>query len=275
MFAETEDKSEAEELQSDLSLAWEALECARKSFELAGIESNLSYLSSKISCFVSCDISRSDVHIALGDVASESSNFETAFDEYTKAISYLDRLCEKEKDKEDGCEGFHRRYGEVFFKSCRTQEFLENPEEAAKYCDKAIESIRLELAIKQGTEEETGLKEIEKDLVERRNVIEISIREYDQVKHSLRQMFEQNATPEPKEKELPAVNLGIVGRGKRRLQMTPIQEEDEAVDGDGDSNSPLQKRAASLDGEDEKSRSNKKIRIEETTEPKDETSPKL
>ena len=103
---------------------------------------------------------------------------------------------------------------------CLSWEFLDDLKEAGVCCDKAIDAIRLEMAsLGDASESITELKEIEKDLIERKEAIDISIRETDQVKDSLRQMLQQRLPETHEKKEEVPVDLGIVGRGKQRIHV--------------------------------------------------------
>lgn len=211
-----------------------------------------------------------EIHVALGDVASEGSNFESAVEDYGKAISHLNEMQSTAKEGEPlfGSREVNRRFCEVYYKTCLANEYLENLELAAENCDKAIEAIRLEMQSADASVE-TDLKEIEKDLIERREAIEISIKESDKVKDMLRQMFQQNLTESGNAQDVGnAVDLGVVGRGKNRIQLSKIEEadEDETEQApEASDTSAARKRVTSLvnDQEEAAIRSSKKKKTED------------
>lgn len=194
--------------------------------------------------------------MALGDVACEDSNFEAASKEYSRSLDHLNALKESDADvsSSDRVGGIHRRYCEVYYKLCLAREFLEDPISAAEYCTHAIASIGLEIQSVGEKALELGLLDIENDLKERKEVIEIAIKERDRVKEMLKQMLERSAPSAPSCDEPASVDLGVVGRGKQRLQLTKIEEESDAS---------ARKRASGVLKEtDDESPSIKKIKTE-------------
>lgn len=138
---ETRDRvvEEDDENPSELTLAWEVLECARRIYE----DQPTPYSSPLAS-----------VHVVLGDVALESSNLALALKEFTKAISYLEKVTSEDQVIQEGVKSetrsVERRFSEVYYKTALACELLDELTQAAEYSDKAINSIRQEINSQEG-----------------------------------------------------------------------------------------------------------------------------
>eukprot|EP00210_Caulerpa_lentillifera_P002052 g1967.t1 len=225
---ETGDQLEAnmeedEENPSELTLAWEALECARRIYEKQSTPHSSPLAS---------------VHVVLGDVALESSNLALALQEFTKAISYLEKTTDDDNEKKDCVKSetrsIERRFSEAYYKAALASEFLDELPQALDYTNKAIGFIQQEINSKEGKEEAAikELKDIEKDLVEHKEGLEIACKQNEEVKDMLRQMFEkqvvENKEPQQPEQEKEVIDLGIFGRRKHRFAKEDSEKKTEA-----------------------------------------------
>jgi len=118
------------------------------------------------------------------------SNFSSAIEEYKKAVSHLTKMAGQDSSEGSHHAGLQRRFCEAFFKASLASELTGDLSQAAEFCDKAIEAIKLERELSDGSVREE-LAGIEKDLVERKDVTSLTISQIDQVKAALRQMLEQ------------------------------------------------------------------------------------
>ncbi|KAL4459220.1 hypothetical protein ABPG75_014085 [Micractinium tetrahymenae] len=230
-----EEDEEAEESGdgggSDLQLAWENLETAKVIWQREGEGKNVQQLA--------------DVHGLLGDVAMESDDFATALTELDAALGYLQQFVEEDD----------RRIAEVQYKRCCALQFGGEVEKALPAVQAACECLskRREVLLRklaapgEGDDAEKIKAESEdvaallEDLKEKVLELQDLISQNADTKNMLKGAFAQlaaaggggaaqpaaaasGAGAAAPAAEAPAVkNLGVVGRGTKRINLQPVQ----------------------------------------------------
>lgn len=215
---------------TDLEIAWENLDAARAIWERDPQE----YCHDLAS-----------VHVLLGDVALENEAFNDSLVDYDQALKYQKMAKYPEDD---------RRVAEVFFKRVMALQFLERPEDAL--VDVGNAQVILEKRLKNlrdGTEENKGeiddVTAILDDLNDKKGELEAQAKEKkamaDAVRGALSHFHQQTKTDEAPQNELkgtsksnmasPVKDLGVVGRGTKRINLAPVPANGQAPDTTKDS----------------------------------------
>lgn len=218
---------------SDLQLAWENLETAKVIWQREGEDKNAQQLA--------------DVHGLLGDVAMESDDFGTALAELDAALRYLQTFVQEDD----------RRIAEVQYKRCCALQFSGEVEQALPAVQAACDCLtkRREVLLRQlaapgeGDDAEKVKAESEdvaallEDLKEKVQELQDLISQNADTKNMLKGAFAQlaaagggsggaaqpaaaagGASAAAPAAEAPAVkNLGVVGRGTKRINLQPVQ----------------------------------------------------
>lgn len=232
-LAAEEGEPEGEEIEAgDLEVSWENLDCARAIWE-KDPQAN----ASDLAC----------VHVLLGDVAQENEAFEDSLTDYQQALLYQKMAGYAEGD---------RRTAEVYFKRVMALQFLEKPAEALLEAENARKCVekRLEL-IKKDTsksDEDAAMEAqdfaaILEDLKEKKVELEAQVEEERAmaaaVRGALSKFAQQGSqggnslasTGNKSNITSPVKDLGVVGRGTKRIKLEPSAVEpkqDEVAAGD-------------------------------------------
>lgn len=205
------------EATSDLEIAWENLDTARAIWE----RDPQQYCHDLAS-----------VHVLLGDVALENEAFNDSLVDYDHALKY--QKLSKYPDDD-------RRVAEVFFKRVMALQFLERPEDAL--LDVGNAQVILEKRLKNLSEnadknagEIDDVTAILDDLNDKKCELEAQSKEKkamaDAVRGALSQFHQQQQSIETPQNELkgtsksnmtsPIKDLGVVGRGTKRINLAPV-----------------------------------------------------
>lgn len=215
-----EEQAEGDEIEvTDLEVAWENLDCARAIWE-RDPQANAVDLAA--------------VHVLLGDVAQENEAFEDSLADYQQALMY---------QKMAGYDFGDRRTAEVYFKRVMALQFLERPEEALldvenakKVLEKRLETIAED---KGNTSEFEDVTAILEDMKEKRTELEALAEEKkamaDAVRGALSKITQKQQAEQGDSSLAPYANksnitspvkdLGVVGRGTKRIKLEPAVEE--------------------------------------------------
>jgi len=207
---------------TDLEIAWENLDTARAIWE----RDPQQYCHDLAS-----------VHVLLGDVALENEAFNDSLIDFDQALKYQKMAKYPEDD---------RRVAEVYFKRVMALQFLERPEDAL--VDVGTAQIILEKrlkSLKEGTDENRGeiddVTAILDDLNDKKGELEAQAREKkamaDAVRGALSHFHQQQQEPsDAMQNELkgtsksnmasPVKDLGVVGRGTKRINLAPVSDAD-------------------------------------------------
>ncbi len=224
-----EDQGEADEIEvGDLEVAWENLDCARAIWE-KDPQANANELAA--------------VHVLLGDVAQENEAFEDCLADYQQALLY---------QRMAGYEEGDRRTAEVYFKRVMALQFLQRPEEALLDVENArrILERRLDVIKSDGNDNAPEFEDVAailEDLKEKRTELEALAEEKkamaDAVRGALSKITQQRddetdnslaPTSNKSNVTSPVKDLGVVGRGTKRIKLEPaaveaVKEEDEGA----------------------------------------------
>jgi HAT1-interacting factor 1 len=243
---------EAEQVQAepdatDLEIAWENLDTARAIWE-RDPEQNCHDLAS--------------VHVLLGDVALENEAFNDSLVDYEQALKYQKMAKFPEDD---------RRTAEVYFKRVMALQFLEQPEGAlidVKTAQGILEQRlkNLEASGEDVKDEIEDVKAILEDLKDKTSELNAQVQEKkdmaDTVRNALSNFQEAaqgaNASdPKPQGHDLGATNksnisspvkdLGVVGRGTKRINLAPMAAHGETKKGDSNGDGEAEKKARSME----------------------------
>merc|ERR1719199_291499 len=222
-----ENEEEGDEIEvGDLEVAWENLDCARAIWE-KDPQTNANELAA--------------VHVLLGDVAQENEAFEDCLADYQQALLY---------QKMAGYDGGDRRTAEVYFKRVMALQFLQRPEEALldvdnaeKILEKRLEMIKVDAPDapddKGNASEVEDVTAILEDLKEKKTELEALAEEKkamaDAVRGALSKITRQEQDAETDNSLAPTGNksnitspvkdLGVVGRGTKRIKLEPVSAE--------------------------------------------------
>ncbi|CAK0783497.1 hypothetical protein CVIRNUC_006696 [Coccomyxa viridis] len=211
----------------DMQLAWEMLEVARSIYSKMGDEKALAL---------------ADVHVLLGDIGMEEERFESSASDYEEALKLLAHKLE----------GDDRRIAEAHYKMALTLQFLEDPERALEHANKATAVCRARISrlsaaplgadaavedpADAAAKETEDLKAVLEDLAAKVEDLEAAVREKESTKKALRDAFSQVAgsysgsdasslsasRPPTGPTASAVVNLGVVGRGNKRINLQPV-----------------------------------------------------
>jgi nuclear autoantigenic sperm protein len=229
-------QGEVEEVEvGDLEVAWENLDCARAIWE-KDPHANANELAA--------------VHVLLGDVAQENEAFEDCLADYQQALLY---------QKMAGYEEGDRRTAEVYFKRVMALQFLQRPEEALLDVENAKRILERRLEMIKSDDKDTGsegedVTAILEDLKEKRTELEALAEEKramaDAVRGALSKITQQQQQQQQQDAETdnslaptgnksnitsPVKDLGVVGRGTKRIKLeptavVPVKADDQADD---------------------------------------------
>lgn len=238
---------QAEPDATDLEIAWENLDTARAIWE-RDPEQNCHDLAS--------------VHVLLGDVALENEAFNDSLVDYELALKY------QEMAKFPGDD---RRTAEVYFKRVMALQFLERPEDAlmdVKTAQGILEQrlMNLEASGEDVKDEIEDVKAILEDLKDKTSELNAQVQEKkymaDTVRNALSR-FQETAkdpdatNPKPQGYDLGATNksnisspvkdLGVVGRGTKRINLAPMPAQGETKKGDSKGYEEVEKKARTME----------------------------
>lgn len=188
----------------DLQLAWENLEAAR------AIWSKDDKNAAKLV----------DVYQLLGDVAMENESFEDALEDFNSALKAAETA---------GMPKSERRVAEIHFKRSIVLHYLGKLEEALQSVKCAIESLDQHKAklIQEDTTSEESVKQVDVILDELQTKVEeleSALKEMAATKEAMKGVFQEYAKTGNNVKDSPIKDLGIVGRGQKRINLVPEQE---------------------------------------------------
>ncbi|KAK9804881.1 hypothetical protein WJX72_010033 [[Myrmecia] bisecta] len=175
---------EADAEGSDMQLAWEMLEVAKLIYTAQGEEYRKQL---------------ADVHMLLADIATEQEGFDTALADYEVALTLMAASLPTDD----------RRLGEAHYKKALALQFLDEPE-------RALQSAKA--AIKSGAAQEIAdLEDVLEDLLEKVEELNDVIKQKRALSKDIKAAFSQvvglNA---------PVQNLGVVGRGSKRINLAAL-----------------------------------------------------
>ena len=212
---------EAEVEATDLEIAWENLDTARAIWE-KDPQQNCDDLAS--------------VHVLLGDVALENEAFDDALKDYQHALKY--QTVAKFPDDD-------RRTAEVYFKRVMALQFLERPEDALVEVESARDILckRLENLKASEGDHDSEIQDVSgilDDLKDKRVELEAQAKEKSAMADAVRgalSHFQKAAAVDQGELKTqgvdmgggsnksnmtsPVKDLGVVGRGTKRINLAP------------------------------------------------------
>jgi HAT1-interacting factor 1 len=205
----------------DLQLAWENLEIARTIWS-KDAAANAKELS--------------DVSMLLGDVSMENEDFEVALNEFDAALEHLGNV--KDILPSD------RRWAEVHFKRCYALQYMNRNAEALVAVKSAMEVLQLRKSSLDSEKDEKEAADVDavlEDLKEKVEELELAVKEEQSMKDTMKSMLEQmksganqqqheripehpnNRANAPKAASTtPVKDLGVVGRGTKRITLAPV-----------------------------------------------------
>jgi HAT1-interacting factor 1 len=229
-----EEEQGGEEIEAtDLEIAWENLDAARAIWEKHP-EQNCEELAA--------------VHVLLGDVALENEAFENSLIDYQQALDY---------QKLARYAGDDRRTAEVYFKCVMALQFLERPEDALVDVQRAQDILEQKLQNLKNDKDSQEIQDVSgilEDLQDKKTELQAQAQEKkamsDAVRGALSKIQQQQGKEQEHQQEQeqqqgkehgqgdvslaptgnksnvtsPVKDLGVVGRGTKRIKLEPVQD---------------------------------------------------
>lgn len=203
----------------------------------------------------------SDVHVHLGDIGLENEDFEGALSDYQEAAEHLER----QETAPSSSAALARRRAEVLYKQGIAWQFLDNAPEALSAVQAAAGALKAISSQLQGEEMAALQSELEQKVEE----LETAVAEQASATAAVKSLLQQytgalagalggegpDGTKSFAEPQQPAAvkDLGVIGRGTKRVTLQPIaqntsEEKGKDISSSGTDDVPKKRRLEDLMG---------------------------